>query len=296
MQKLSPLRLMNANKNYLSECLLWLTKRQLNMNEEYLQRQTDLIRGNNVNVGKTNDIVQFFYLVCAIVLIILSVYFLSDFFIHVFIKTMPNKTQVKLENIMSAPVNKADSPVLKKYSKDVEFLNKIKEEIVRSDISLRNRNNIKISVILNKDINAFVLPNGSIYFTSALLDEKLSKEELAFLLAHEIGHYAKRDHLLALGRSIMVQSILTLLFFDGNATINLFVKGAFNLSSLNYSRKSEFEADRYAANTLVLLYGTKAGAVRFMQRLKDMKNEPPYFYYFSTHPIWQERLQLLNAY
>lgn len=264
--------------------------------EEYLQRQINLIEGDNINVTKTSDLTQFFILISGIILIIISLYFFSDFFVHVFIKTMPNKTQVKLENILTAPVNKSDSPVLKEYSKEIEFLNETKDKIIQNDISLRNRNNIRIFVAKNSDINAFILPNGTIYFTSALLDEKLSDEELAFVLAHEMGHYAKRDHLLALSRSIIVQSILALLFFDGDATINLLVNGTSNLSSLHYSKKSEFEADRYAADTLVLLYGTKAGAVEFMQRLKNMKNEPPYFYYFSTHPTWQERLQLLNTY
>ena len=264
--------------------------------EEYLQRQINLIEGDNINVTKTSDLAQFFILISGIILIIISLYFFSDFFVHVFIKTMPNKTQVKLENILTAPVNKSDSPVLKKYSKEIEFLNETKDKIIQNDISLRNRNNIRIFVAKNSDINAFILPNGTIYFTSALLDEKLSDEELAFVLAHEMGHYAKRDHLLALSRSIIVQSILALLFFDGDATFNLHEDETKILRLFYYSKKSIFKAAVYAAFPFFLLKKTRGGGFIFRQNLKKIKNEPPYFYYFSTHPTWQERLQLLNTY
>jgi len=67
--------------------------------------------------------------------------------------------------------------------------------------SLRPNMLYRFHVIQSREINGFSLPGGHVYITTALL--KLANDnELASVLAHEIGHYKKRHVLKLLGVSI----------------------------------------------------------------------------------------------
>ena len=52
-------------------------------------------------------------------------------------------------------------------------------------------------------MNAFVVPNGTIFFTAGMLGEIKDEQMLTFVLAHEMAHYAHRDHLKGSGRQII---------------------------------------------------------------------------------------------
>ena len=71
------------------------------------------------------------------------------------------------------------------------------QEIVSKIVPYTQRPNINYDVrLLDTDIaNAFSLPGGTIYVTRGLLDEVQSDDELAGVLAHEIGHNCTWDAL-----------------------------------------------------------------------------------------------------
>ncbi len=99
--------------------------------------------------------------------------------------------------------------------------------------------------------NAFALPGGRVVVTEALLAEMTGPEQLAGVLAHEIGHVAERHSLSALisqaGLAAVVASLAGGMSDAGGAVI---MRG---LTSLSYSRRAENEADRVAVETLAAL-------------------------------------------
>lgn len=94
--------------------------------------------------------------------------------------------------------------------------------------------------VANDDmINAFALPGGKIIIFQGLLDDAKSADELAGVLAHEIGH-VRRRHVM---QSLLRQMGLSLLLggVDGQAG------GAMNtMLSLAYGRDAEREADDWS--------------------------------------------------
>ena len=145
-------------------------------------------------------------------------------------------------------------------------------------------------------MNAFVLPTGTIYLTTGLLQEKgLTDEELTFVLAHEIGHYRNRDHLKAISHNIGIMVITGLIGMNTNSTSNSTISSIGEMGSLAYSRKQETNADIYANETLIKIYGTNNGAIKFINRIKEKNSEPEFLKYFSTHPSWNDRLEISNS-
>ena len=50
-------------------------------------------------------------------------------------------------------------------------------------------------ILDTKDINAFACPGGIVFVTKGLIDTLENEDELAAVLAHEIGHYKKKHTL-----------------------------------------------------------------------------------------------------
>ena len=151
-----------------------------------------------------------------------------------------------------------------------------------------------IKVYPSKDLNAFVVPNGTIFFTAGMLGEIKDEQMLTFVLAHEMAHYAHRDHLKGSGRQIIAGVILSLLTAGQNNSLTKLVENVSTFNTLTYSKKQEKNADLFANSVIIKLYGNNNAAVKFMQLIDEKQNIPQYMHYFSTHPAPSERIYLLK--
>ncbi|MDQ8209426.1 M48 family metallopeptidase [Coraliomargarita sp. SDUM461003] len=139
--------------------------------------------------------------------------------------------------------------------------------------------------------NAFALPGGHIILTQGLLDALDAEIALAFVLAHELGHFAGRDHLQRLGRQLGFGAGLMLLTgFQSNALFDT----VSNFLALNYSREEERAADRFALQVLDQVYGSRDGAERLFEILEQEEQLPGWAYMFQTHPDTAERIREIH--
>ncbi|MEL7296045.1 MAG: M48 family metallopeptidase [Pseudomonadota bacterium] len=138
--------------------------------------------------------------------------------------------------------------------------------------------------------NAVALPGGTIVVTSRLLDDVESENELAFVLAHELGHFHGRDHLRRLGR-------ITLISLIYNATIGSggFASNLSDLSLRGFDRQQERDADRFGLELCAAHYGHIAGTGDFFRRL-DQGPRSLLNRYVDTHPGTTERLDDMTAF
>lgn len=70
---------------------------------------------------------------------------------------------------------------------------------------------LTIHIQKSKLPNAVIIPGGHIIVTTALLKEAESENELAFVLAHELGHHVAKDSLRGLGRSLVFTTVASAL-------------------------------------------------------------------------------------
>lgn len=109
-----------------------------------------------------------------------------------------------------------------------QYLDKIIDNILKDDPELRNE--IRCYVIRSAEVNAFATSAGVICVNLGLIAQASNESEIAFVLAHEIAHYAKKHTLRKKEQR------------KGKIDDEL---DAF-LKYHTYSREIEVEADRYA--------------------------------------------------
>ncbi|MCD9031591.1 M48 family metallopeptidase [Luteimonas sp. Y-2-2-4F] len=140
--------------------------------------------------------------------------------------------------------------------------------------------------------NAFVLPDGRIYVTDALVRLAEDDDEVLAVLAHEAGHHVHRHGMRQAIESSSVLLIVGLAFGDVSGS-SLAVALPTVLLSSGYSRGHEREADAYATDLLRSRGLPPQAFARIMRRLsKDRPglDDGP-LGYLSTHPPTPERIE-----
>lgn len=148
-------------------------------------------------------------------------------------------------------------------------------------------------------LNAFAIPGGYIFVFTGLLAKLDDEEELAGVLAHELGH-VQHNHFFQDDSKIQalnLASIAALLLSKGNPAAFAFTQGAGYNLQLGYSREHEAEADASAVGYLRKAGYDPNGLVRFFRALEfyERFNPPQVPDYFMTHPGVSERLRVVQA-
>jgi beta-barrel assembly-enhancing protease len=145
-------------------------------------------------------------------------------------------------------------------------------------------------------LNAVALPGHKVIIFQGLLDQAQSPDEVAGVLAHEIGHVRENHVMQGLLRQMGLAVVLG--GFDGNggATLN-------NLLSTTYTRGSEQEADAHSIAALKKVSISPVATSDFFERLSHLdgsatmgKNDQgrAVATYTSSHPLSDERKELFK--
>ena len=120
----------------------------------------------------------------------------------------------------------------------------------------------RFRAIRDLEVNAFALPNGSIYVNSGLLSRMENEAQLAGVLAHEVTHVVNRHSYLEYRSSRKKMVAIDIILTAARAADYVGVSPAITAAMGNllpmivvetvfgYSRELEHEADAYAVNTL----------------------------------------------
>ncbi|KQN25886.1 hypothetical protein ASE86_06750 [Sphingomonas sp. Leaf33] len=143
---------------------------------------------------------------------------------------------------------------------------------------------LQVSVTAVPVVNAAALPGGRIVIFEKLLTEARSADEVAGVLAHEIGHVHNRDVLAAMARQAGIGVVLASFTGDVGNTLG-------TLIAARYSREAESAADAYAILTLGRARISPLPTARFFARLATIEDRMPQlaFGYLSSHPLSTER-------
>lgn len=151
---------------------------------------------------------------------------------------------------------------------------------------------LRVRILVSPVLNAFCLPNGSIYVNRGLLARFDNEAQLAAVLAHEGGHFTHRHS----HRQQDLTKTLALLQL-ATAMLGLPYPWARDLllrsSMFGYGRTLETEADTVShARLRKAGYDEREGIKVFEHLAAELKasdiKEP---YFFSTHPRLAERVE-----
>lgn len=125
---------------------------------------------------------------------------------------------------------------------------------------------LRLSVVRRKESNAIALPGGRVYVFEGLIDEARNPDELAGVIAHEMGHVANRDGTKAVlqagGLSVMFGMLLGD-FIGGGAV----VIAARTVLQSSYTRQVEAAADTYAARLMNAAGGDARALGTILERI-----------------------------
>ncbi|MDC7786072.1 M48 family metallopeptidase [Rhodoplanes sp. TEM] len=152
---------------------------------------------------------------------------------------------------------------------------------------------VRIAVLRTDTKNAVALPGGRIYLLDGLLQAARSPDEIAGVLAHEIGHVTGRDGLKSLIQAGGTSWLLGLLFGDvtGSSAV---VFAARLMVDGSHSREAERAADRESARIMTALGRPAAPMAAFLLRVTG-ENAGKGVSLLLSHPLSEERLQSLKA-
>ena len=149
-------------------------------------------------------------------------------------------------------------------------------------------------IIDDKDFNAFAIPGGYIYVNSGLMDAA-TDDELACVLAHEIGHIAARHSVKHLQANLGYQLIMGIaLGISGQQAMGQAMDIVFNLASMGYSRTDETLADKLSVKYARRAGFNPYGMITFFKKLQkeaDRKGGNLRIEIFSSHPNIEERIK-----
>lgn len=146
---------------------------------------------------------------------------------------------------------------------------------------------IKIHIIRNDEVNAFALPDNHMIIYTGLIEYAENPEELAGVMAHEIGHMEKNHVMKKLMKEIGLEMLFAIA--GGDAGFEIMRETGKTLSSSAFDREQEREADDYAVETLALSGIDPQHLSNFFFRLSRKGNIPAELAWISTHPDTRER-------
>jgi len=160
----------------------------------------------------------------------------------------------------------------------------------------------QVNVIDSKDVNAFCMPGGRIgFFTGILTSLKLTDDEVAAVMGHEIAHALREHSREKAGKQTVTNGLARLggiaasaIFgVDPNLTGTIANMGAQGLG-LMYSRDDEREADLVGLDIAARAgYDPRAGVVLWHKMAALNKRAP--IELLSTHPGGESRIADMNA-
>lgn len=230
---------------------------------------------------------EFGPMVMVIIGVIVGIYLLLGLVVNLVVPHLPVGLEKSLGNLVQSQFPYPEIP--DKSAQLQRLLDKFAPSLTADDRRLTYR----VQVVQEDMVNAVAIPGGSIIVFSGLLDKVATADEIAFVLAHELGHFHYRHHLKGIGRSLLTM-IISIAILGENSSISHMLVASFHQMEMKYSRSQEKEADLYALNLLKTCYGSAEGALRFMEKLARQDKTWQVLYYFASHPHPQDRLDYMK--
>jgi beta-barrel assembly-enhancing protease len=152
---------------------------------------------------------------------------------------------------------------------------------------------IEVLVVESQTVNAVTFPGGLIVVFTPLIRLTSSPEELASVLAHEIGHVVHRDPLRQMAKELGITTVLAMV--NGGKAPPMVETMVKDFLDIQYTREQESAADAYALRLLADAHINPVCFADFMRKLAPdtLSEKTSAFEYFNTHPDVHDRI--MNA-
>ncbi len=181
-----------------------------------------------------------------------------------------------------------------------EEINRRVEDVLTRITTVCDRKDLlyRIKVIDRKDpdddeiVNAVSLPGGYIYLFKDLFDKIKTDDELAGVIAHEVGHITAKHSLKRMQNANGALILQVLAATQTSARTAAGVGLALTSLFFEYAKQDEFAADQLAVKYMKAAGYDPQGAVDLLEILQEHGRRQPVrpFSYWRTHPYVSQRI------
>ncbi len=179
-------------------------------------------------------------------------------------------------------------------SRNPEYLQRV-DQIGRRIAAVCDRKELlyHFFVIDKDEKNAFCIPGGYIYIFTGLLNDLENDDQLAFILAHEVGHVVARHHIKKL-QAVMGYNLALLASLPAEKSPGFYEGLTFAVAQMfaAYSREDEYMADELAVKYMETAGFDPRAGIDVLEKLYAYHKKEPTrpLSYFRTHPYAAQRI------
>jgi len=247
-----------------------------------------------INVSKEHPLKDFFAMLIGVIAAILIVIVILSFIAEYMVRFIPFEVEQALaerfQQSTASQFNQVSNPS-NRHQQIEQYLQQLANQLAKAQ-SLPEDMPITIHYIETEEVNALATLGGHIMIFRGLLEKMPNENALAMVIAHEIAHIHNRDPIVAMGRGVTVSIALLAIMGAGDGAVSQqLINQVGLLTSLNFSRQHEEEADALAIQTLDRHYGHIKSADTIFKIFMEQENSlnPPAF--LSTHPLNERRIK-----
>ena len=149
-----------------------------------------------------------------------------------------------------------------------------------------------VKLIDDKQINAFAVPGGPMYFYTGLMDLASSDDEVASVLGHEAAHIVKRHSVKQIGDAQAKGLIAQLALGKSSQTVQTLAGIGLQLDRLSFSRGDESQSDEVGFKYLTEAgYDPKAMASFFKKMGAKTGGGGGTPEFLRSHPVTNKRVE-----
>lgn len=184
------------------------------------------------------------------------------------------------------------------YVNDQDIVRNAETERIINDIGRRlqaqipgSKYHYKFYVVQSPEVNAFTLPGGNIVIFTGLIDKADNTEQIAGVIAHEMGHAENRHVVNKIVKELGLTAIIAIAAGDNGGQIAGILK---QIISTSFDRDQEREADDFALKTMVAAKLSPTNLADFFGKMENPLGKT--LEIMATHPDNEERIDKARKY
>lgn len=144
-------------------------------------------------------------------------------------------------------------------------------------------------------VNAFALPGGQVFITTALITQFKTEDELAGVLGHEIGHVVARHGAERIAKQELTQGLTgAAVIASGDYNTAQAAQMIAGLVNMSYGRDQELESDDLGVRFMTQAGYDPEALVSVMEILEKASGGQRQPEFMSTHPSPDNRIQKIR--
>lgn len=149
----------------------------------------------------------------------------------------------------------------------------------------------------DQTINAFALPGGQVFITTALLGRLENEDQLAGVLGHEIGHVIGRHSAEHMAQGELMQGLVqatTVATYDpsmGGGQSSAIAQYVAQIVNMKYGRDDELESDKFGVKYMMQCGYEPESMIGVMEILKQASGGRSQSEFMSSHPSPENRME-----